>query len=75
MVDALADAGLVRRRPDDSDRRAVLVDLTDAGRTLAASVARAQRRASAGLFDVLDESEQRALAALLGRLVTAVDPS
>ncbi|MBT1193730.1 MarR family winged helix-turn-helix transcriptional regulator [Rhodococcoides kroppenstedtii] len=75
VVDALVESGLVRRRPDDTDRRAVLVDLTDAGRALAADVARAQRRASAGLFDVLDEGEQRALEALLGRLVTAVDPS
>ncbi|AMY18356.1 MULTISPECIES: MarR family winged helix-turn-helix transcriptional regulator [Nocardiaceae] len=75
VVDALVEAGLVRRRPDDTDRRAVLVDLTDDGRALAADVARAQRRASAGLFDVLDEGDQRALEALLGRLVTAVDPS
>ncbi|MBY6368197.1 MarR family winged helix-turn-helix transcriptional regulator [Rhodococcoides corynebacterioides] len=74
VVDALADARLIDRRPDATDRRAILVDLTDAGRALAADVARAQRRASAGLFDVLDEEEQGTLERLLARVAAEAPP-
>jgi DNA-binding MarR family transcriptional regulator len=34
-IDRLADSGLVRRRPDPQDKRGVLVQLTDRGRTVA----------------------------------------
>ncbi|WP_019629514.1 MarR family winged helix-turn-helix transcriptional regulator [Actinomadura atramentaria] len=40
-VDQLETAGLVRRTPHPSDRRATLVELTDAGRATAAAVNRA----------------------------------
>jgi DNA-binding MarR family transcriptional regulator len=52
-IDRLEDQGLVTRRTDPTDRRGVLVSLTDAGRA----------RVDAALTDLL-ESERRILAAL-----------
>ena len=43
QVQALEKAGLVRRRSDDGDRRAFILDLTDEGRTVLAHT-RAYRR-------------------------------
>jgi DNA-binding MarR family transcriptional regulator len=68
-VDRLAARGLVERRPDPSDRRGVLVRLTDAGR-------RTVDGALAGLLDrerdllaALEPDDQRRLAGLLRTLV------
>jgi DNA-binding MarR family transcriptional regulator len=67
-VDALADAGLVERLPDPSDRRAVQIELTAAGRaqveTRMARVAEAFRPAAARL----SEADRTRLAELLARL-------
>jgi DNA-binding MarR family transcriptional regulator len=67
-IDRLAEAGLVRRRPDPQDKRGVLVVLTDAGldrvdaaltdllgseETLLAGLTRDEREALAGLLRVL----------------------
>jgi DNA-binding MarR family transcriptional regulator len=40
QVQALVDLGLVERRPDAEDRRAILLDATDAGRERLATVSR-----------------------------------
>jgi DNA-binding MarR family transcriptional regulator len=68
-VDRLAARGLVERRPDPSDRRGVLVRLTDAGR-------RTVDGALAGLLDrerdllaALEPDDQSRLAGLLRTLV------
>jgi DNA-binding MarR family transcriptional regulator len=67
-VDALVDAGLVERRPDPADRRAVRVDLTSDGRELVerrkAHVAESFAPAAAAM----PAAERRQLATLLGRL-------
>ena len=68
VVDSLEDAGWVRRTPDPNDRRAVLLELTDAGAALAADVAKAQRRESSDVFDDLDESERAPPTHLLERV-------
>jgi len=72
-IDRLETSGLVLRRPDAVDRRSVLVQLTDAGRT----------RVDAALADLLEHErailaglsgdEQSELAALLRRVVTPFD--
>jgi DNA-binding MarR family transcriptional regulator len=69
-VDALADAGLVERLPDPSDRRAVQIELTPAGQ------ARVKMR-MARVADVfrpaagrLSESDRKRLAELLARLAS-----
>ncbi|MFE4501562.1 MarR family winged helix-turn-helix transcriptional regulator [Rhodococcus sp. NPDC056743] len=68
VVDSLESAGWVKRTPDPNDRRAVLLELTDAGAALAAEVAQAQRRESSDIFDDLDESERMVLTELLERV-------
>jgi DNA-binding MarR family transcriptional regulator len=61
----LEQAGLVRRHPDPTDSRAVLVALTDKGRSdwKAASTLRNERLAE--LLDQLDDDERATLAAAL----------
>jgi DNA-binding MarR family transcriptional regulator len=68
MLDCLARDGLVTRRHSETDRRAVLVSLTDAGRD---AVEAAQERVGAfrrRVFEQLDADERRQAAAVLGRL-------
>lgn len=66
-VDRLEDDGFVRRVPHPTDRRALVVELTDSGRELAGEVLRAlagERFAIEGLSD----SELRTLVRLLGKV-------
>ncbi len=68
VIDELEAAGLVRRQPDPTDRRAVLVSLTDRGADVLESY-RARRRAGvAELLGRLSAAEQRELIRLLSRL-------
>jgi DNA-binding MarR family transcriptional regulator len=69
LVDELAAAGLVERRPSPSDRRAKLVAATAEGRELRA---RAADRAADGVraqLHALSDAEQDTLKALLQRAV------
>ncbi len=43
QVQALVDLGLVERRPDSEDRRAILLDATDEGRKRLADMSRTRR--------------------------------
>lgn len=61
VADALEDMGWVRRSPDPGDRRATLLALTDAGRTLLAEVDVARRRASEDALAVLSPAQRRTL--------------
>lgn len=55
--------GLVRRRPDPDDGRAVLVELTEDGRERLTRVARARNDLIATLLDQLAEADREAIAA------------
>jgi DNA-binding MarR family transcriptional regulator len=69
VVDGLADAGLVERTPDPTDRRAVTLDLTSEGRAQVSAI-RASREAVAGtLFDTLSPRDRDQLRRILGVLV------
>ena len=72
LLDRMEDAELIWRARGTEDRRLVTTRLTAAGRTLVDEldgiVAAEHRRAMAGL----DETEQRALVALLARVRDAV---
>lgn len=74
-LDALEAAGLVVRRPAANDRRAVQVELSEAGRRkhddLRGAVIAFDRRLRSGLSD----EEIATLGALLGRLEENIGPS
>ena len=62
VCDRLVDKKLVRRRVDDDDRRAVLVDLTPRGRKLIEQVMQRRRALIADILDHLAPASQRRLA-------------
>lgn len=64
----LAERGLVARTRDDSDRRTVLVTLTEAGRELVDTAIGRRLGDSAELLGALDGDERVTLIALLRRL-------
>ncbi|HSV40627.1 MAG TPA: MarR family transcriptional regulator [Nocardioidaceae bacterium] len=67
-VDRLEERGLVQRRPDPSDRRGVLVRLTDEGRTTVDGALDALLSREADLLAAIDGTERKQLAGLLRRL-------
>ncbi|GAA3704211.1 hypothetical protein GCM10022377_17370 [Zhihengliuella alba] len=73
VVDQLEGKGLVARRPDPADRRAVLVALTADGLGLARSIHEERRRLSDEYFSVLPAEDRAELARILHRLAAAED--
>lgn len=72
MVDALDREGLVERRPDPDDRRAVVVTLSEAGRALGFDEFTAMMRQTfEEMFTPLDETERHQLYRILVKLTTA----
>jgi DNA-binding MarR family transcriptional regulator len=69
LVDRAERRGLVARTPSPADRRAVLVRLTDAGRTLVATAAGAFAADVTALLGELDREDRAALARLVSRLL------
>src|SRR5688572_26310953 len=67
-LDKLEQAGLVRRLPDPADRRALLVELTDQGRTLVERVMAALVQIRADQLHSLTPAERRQLIDLLRKL-------
>ena len=74
QVKALEDLGLLRRTPDRDDRRAYLLEPTDAGRALVADV----KKKFSDLVDVAltdwSERDRHTLTQLLGRLAADLRP-
>ncbi|UGS35395.1 MarR family winged helix-turn-helix transcriptional regulator [Capillimicrobium parvum] len=73
MLDALERDGTIVRRPSQTDRRCVLVALTDAGREAlkaGRTAARARRRA---IYDRLEPSERADAERILRRLAVLTD--
>jgi DNA-binding MarR family transcriptional regulator len=68
-LDRLEQAGLVRRLPDPSDRRALEVELTDEGLRVWESSVGVQAEKEALIASALDEGEKEQLNALLRRLM------
>jgi DNA-binding MarR family transcriptional regulator len=69
VVDGLAERGLVERRPDPADRRAVQVVLTPGGRALLDEVDAARAVALREMFDRLSAPDRAELARLLRALL------
>jgi DNA-binding MarR family transcriptional regulator len=73
VVDALEEAGLVRREVDPRNRRAILLRLTDRGAAVRDDLREARRRAAEELFAPLSADDRDSLAALLRLLDTSGD--
>src|SRR5580692_7371030 len=68
VVDALEEAGLVRREIDPGNRRAIRLHLTDRGLSVRDDMREARRRAAEDLFAPLTAGDRQALGELLGLL-------
>lgn len=68
IVDSLEAAHLVTRQQDPSDRRAVLVELTETGRALLDRIDDARRQVSSEMFDCLEPTERVELNRLLSKI-------
>lgn len=71
VVDGLEELGLVERTPDPADRRAVLVALTDQGRTVAREIRAARKAQTETILDVLSEQDRAQLRSSLLALLEA----
>lgn len=71
LVDRLVADGLMARQPDPRDRRAVQLQLTDAGQARAAAVQSARNRPLLQLVAALSPGEAATLQAAVGRLLEA----
>jgi DNA-binding MarR family transcriptional regulator len=72
-LDRLAEAGLVERRPDPSDRRGTLVGLTREGRTVVDEAVAAHLANEERLLGSLSASQRRTLDDLLRVLLSGLD--
>lgn len=68
VVDALEEAGLVRREIDPANRRAILLHLTDHGKSVGDDMRAARRRAAGELFAPLTPEDRRVLGDILWRM-------
>jgi DNA-binding MarR family transcriptional regulator len=68
VIDALEQAGLVRREIDPRNRRAILLRLTERGAAVRDDLREARRRAAEDLFAPLPAADRELLGALLARL-------
>ena len=68
VVDALEEAGLVRREVDSQNRRAIRLHLTDRGTAVRDEMREARRRAAEDLFAPLTAEDRKALGELLSLL-------
>jgi DNA-binding MarR family transcriptional regulator len=70
VADALESRGLVKRRPDPSDRRATLVELTEHGASVLDAIQEARATEAERVFGRLSPTDRAHLARILRRLRT-----
>jgi DNA-binding MarR family transcriptional regulator len=70
VIDALEEAGLVRREVDPHNRRAIRLYLTDRGLSVRDDMREARRGAAEDLFSPLSAEDRKAL----GHLLSQLDP-
>ncbi|MFC5746672.1 MarR family winged helix-turn-helix transcriptional regulator [Actinomadura rugatobispora] len=73
VVDTLERNGHAERRRDPRDRRAVLVHITDSGRSLVSETGHALQDDLWQLYDVVDEADEPAVRRFLLRLIERFD--
>jgi DNA-binding MarR family transcriptional regulator len=70
VVGKLEQRGFIERQPSPSDRRQVIITLTDAGRSAAESAAQSPENDDhLDLLDVLDDEEMKVFSQMLSRLI------
>lgn len=74
LLDGLEREGLIRREPDAQDRRALRIQLSAEGRTLARKLLKQHSRWIGGLFGALSAREQQQLSHLLGKAAQSLLP-
>jgi DNA-binding MarR family transcriptional regulator len=72
LVDALEAEGLVRRASHPTDRRATVIEITQAGLEQACTLWRPFQESLAGLFRELPEADQRELLRVLEALLAGL---
>ncbi|MEH2087328.1 MarR family winged helix-turn-helix transcriptional regulator [Nostoc sp.] len=72
-IDRLEQAKLVKRIPDSSDRRGTLIELTDKGFNVIEKAVEAHVVNERRILSVLEESERKALADLLRKLLVSFE--
>jgi DNA-binding MarR family transcriptional regulator len=73
MIDGLVTRGVVTRVEDPTDRRAVLISLTDAGREALTAKLGEYRRVREQIAGTLEPEERLAAAELLNRLALVIE--
>jgi DNA-binding MarR family transcriptional regulator len=73
-LDRLEGRGLVKRTADSTDRRAIVVELTDAGRKLLDEAVADNTKSERVLLDGLSASEIATLGRLLRKMLDALEP-
>jgi DNA-binding MarR family transcriptional regulator len=68
VVDALESRGLIQRRPDPSDRRATLVELTEHGASVLDAIRAARGTEAERVFGRLSQTDRAHLARILRKL-------
>ncbi|QGY38702.1 MarR family transcriptional regulator [Pseudodesulfovibrio cashew] len=68
LADRLEKAGMVRRKPHEEDRRSILVELTDSGRTIFEQHDELHNQLTRDITAKLTERERRALASALEKM-------
>lgn len=68
MIDRLEKSGLVRRRPHATDRRSILVELTDAGHELFREHDALHHQLTEDITSTFDADERTRLAAMLKKM-------
>jgi DNA-binding MarR family transcriptional regulator len=71
LVDRLEGEGLMFRKPDPADRRAIRLRLTETGERLRSVISELQERVSDDIFSALNQPERDHLGRLLRKLVTS----
>jgi len=74
-LDRLEEAGLIRRRPDQNDRRSFQVELTDSGHEVWLDTVHAQAAKEAAIGAALNERELAQLNNLLRKVLSGFEDS
>jgi MarR family transcriptional regulator, lower aerobic nicotinate degradation pathway regulator len=73
VIDRLGKRGLIQERPDEQDKRRVLIELTPSGNELTAQMIEVVRAISEEMNAALNPGERVALVFLLNKMVSGIE--